>query len=179
LVPSTAKLQNLYVRRKSLYTLKIHIKEISFFCWFVSSLTVKETTAYLVPYLILLLSPLCPFLIIDLTPVFSGVRVTRSLVLCVCFEDRCLSFFFWPLCCLSFFYLRILITSLWYLQTLLDSKITFYSGVKQYSVLHFVLPVVKGVMKISISMHWYYVHYRQSLCKKFQQRTCDPTLILY
>ena len=26
------------------------------------------------------------------TPSFSGVRVTRSLVLCVCFVDRCLSF---------------------------------------------------------------------------------------
>ena len=25
-------------------------------------------------------------------PVFSGVRVTRSLVLCICFVDRCLSF---------------------------------------------------------------------------------------
>ena len=25
-------------------------------------------------------------------PVFSGVRVARSLVLCVCFVDRCLSF---------------------------------------------------------------------------------------
>ena len=25
-------------------------------------------------------------------PVFSGVRVTRSLVLCVCFVNRCLSF---------------------------------------------------------------------------------------
>jgi hypothetical protein len=25
-------------------------------------------------------------------PVFSGVRATRSLVLCVCFVDRCLSF---------------------------------------------------------------------------------------
>ena len=42
-------------------------------------------------------------------PVFSGVCVTRSLVLCVCFVDRCLSFFFWPLCCFSFD-LRILIT---------------------------------------------------------------------
>ena len=31
-------------------------------------------------------------------PVFSGVRVTRSLVLCVCFVDRCLSFSLWPLC---------------------------------------------------------------------------------
>ena len=28
----------------------------------------------------------------ELTPFFSGVRVTRSLVLCVCFVDRCLSF---------------------------------------------------------------------------------------
>ena len=25
-------------------------------------------------------------------PVYSGVRVTRSLVLCVCFVDRCLSY---------------------------------------------------------------------------------------
>ena len=47
-------------------------------------------------------------------PVFSGVRVARSLVLCVCFVDRCLSFcifFFWTLCCLSFDIL-ILITPL-------------------------------------------------------------------
>ena len=29
---------------------------------------------------------------LSLSPVFSGVRVTRSLVLCVCFVDRCLSF---------------------------------------------------------------------------------------
>jgi hypothetical protein len=48
-------------------------------------------------------------------PVFSGVRVTRSLVLYVCFVDRCLSFctfFFWPLCCLFFFDIRILIAPL-------------------------------------------------------------------
>jgi hypothetical protein len=43
-------------------------------------------------------------------PVFSGVCVTRSLVLCVCFVDHCLSFCpFLPLCCLSFD-LRIRIT---------------------------------------------------------------------
>jgi hypothetical protein len=29
---------------------------------------------------------------LSLSPVFSGVRVTRSLVLCVCFVDRYLSF---------------------------------------------------------------------------------------
>ena len=28
----------------------------------------------------------------ELTPVFIGVRITRSLVLYVCFVDRCLSF---------------------------------------------------------------------------------------
>jgi hypothetical protein len=47
---------------------------------------------------------------------FSEVRVTRSLVLCVCFVDRCLFvcpfLFFWPLCCVSYFDLRILITPL-------------------------------------------------------------------
>ena len=57
-------------------------------------------------------------------PVFiSGVRVTRSLVLCVCFVYRFLSFFVWPLCYLSFFNLRIPITA-WVLQALLKlSKI--------------------------------------------------------
>ena len=29
-------------------------------------------------------------------PVFSGVRLTRSLVFCVCFVDRCLSFCTFP-----------------------------------------------------------------------------------
>jgi hypothetical protein len=51
----------------------------------------------------------------EINPGFSEVRVARSLVLCVCFGDHCLSFchfFFWPLCCLSFFDIRLLITSL-------------------------------------------------------------------
>ena len=75
-------------------------------------------------------------------PVFS---VTRSLVLCVCFVDRCLSFYtfsfghcvvcsssiyrfwlppfgiFWPLCCLFLFDIQILITSLWYLLAIVLS----------------------------------------------------------
>ena len=54
----------------------------------------------------------------------SGVRVTRSFGVCVCFVDRCLSFFLsfllWPLCCLSFFDLRYgFWLPLWYLQTIL------------------------------------------------------------
>jgi hypothetical protein len=48
-------------------------------------------------------------------PVFSGVRVIRSIVFCVMFCRTLfilLSFFCWPLCCLSVFELRILITPL-------------------------------------------------------------------
>ena len=48
-------------------------------------------------------------------PVFNGVRVTRSLVLCVWFCRSlfvCLYFFCWPLYCLFFFDIRILITPL-------------------------------------------------------------------
>ena len=44
-----------------------------------------------------------------------GVRITRSLVVCVCLVGRCLSFYiscFWSLCCLFFFNLRILIIPL-------------------------------------------------------------------
>ena len=53
-------------------------------------------------------------------PVFSGVRVTRSLVLRVCFVDRCLSF-----CTFSFDHCVVFSSliygfclPLWYLQTL-------------------------------------------------------------
>jgi hypothetical protein len=58
--------------------------------------------------------------------------VTGSLVLCVCFVDRCLSFctfFFWSLCCMFFFDLRILITSLWYNKV--NNKITAHRAIFQ------------------------------------------------
>ena len=48
-------------------------------------------------------------------PVSDEVRVTRFLVLCVCFVDRCSSFctfVLWPLFCLFFFDIRILIAPL-------------------------------------------------------------------
>jgi hypothetical protein len=38
----------------------------------------------------------------EFTPGFNGVRVTRSVVLCVCFVDRCLSFcIFSPIHCVG------------------------------------------------------------------------------
>jgi hypothetical protein len=53
-------------------------------------------------------------------PGFSGVRITRSLVLCVCFVDRCLSFctFFghYVFCSFSIYGFWL---PLWYLETLL------------------------------------------------------------
>jgi hypothetical protein len=54
-------------------------------------------------------------------PVFSGVRVTRSLVLCVYFVDRCLSFctFFFGHCVVCFSSIYRFWLPLWYLQTLL------------------------------------------------------------
>ena len=59
-------------------------------------------------------------------PVFSGVRFTRSLVLYVCFVNRCLSF-----CTFSFGHCVVCSSSiygfwlpLWYLQTLFKYKYT-------------------------------------------------------
>ena len=61
--------------------------------------------------------------LLSLPPGFSGVRVTRSLALCVCFVDRCES-----LCSFSFDHCVVCPSSiyglwlpLWYLQTLLTS----------------------------------------------------------
>jgi hypothetical protein len=60
----------------------------------------------------------------EFTPVFSGVRITRYLVLSECFADRCLSFcpFSFDHCvvCSSSIYVFWLL--LWYLQTLLLAK---------------------------------------------------------
>jgi hypothetical protein len=67
-------------------------------------------------------------------PAFSEVRVTRSLVLCVCFVDRCLFF-----CTFSFGHYCVVCSStygfslpLWYLQTLLNNMLVvshfFYQG---------------------------------------------------
>ena len=68
--------------------------------------------------------------------VFSGVRVTRSFALYVCFVDRCLSFntfFFWAWFCLFLFNIRILITPLFF-------KLVFgyfFFSVEQYSSVEF------------------------------------------
>jgi hypothetical protein len=73
-------------------------------------------------------------------PVFSGVRVTRSLVLCLCFEDRrlffCL-FSFWPLCCLSFD-IWILITSLVSSNSSYKTELSFFFSFSFNNVISFI-----------------------------------------
>jgi hypothetical protein len=60
------------------------------------------------------------------SPVFSAVHVIRSLVLCVCFVDRCLPFCHFSFChcvvCPSIYGFWLL---LWYLQTLLFENSIF------------------------------------------------------
>ena len=57
----------------------------------------------------------------EFTPGFSGIRVTRSLAVCVSYEDRCLSFcpFFFCYCVVCSSPIYELWLHLWYLQTLL------------------------------------------------------------
>jgi hypothetical protein len=101
--------------------------------------------------------------------VFSGVRVTRSLVVCVCFADRCLSFctfFFWSLCCLFFFDIRILVASLWYLQTLLIE----YIKIKLIKLPKF----TKRIFCQFSQYYWGTLHY----CLFFSKKTDDETTIL-
>jgi hypothetical protein len=59
-------------------------------------------------------------------PDFSGVPVTRSLVLWVCFVDRCLYFFPVDHCVFCTFSIYGFWKPLWYLQTLLMTLYTVY-----------------------------------------------------
>ena len=64
------------------------------------------------------------------SPVFSGVRVARSIVFNVVFVDPCLSlcpFLYWPLYCLSVFELRLLDTSLAYLILFYLSQLLIFN----------------------------------------------------
>jgi hypothetical protein len=89
---------------------------------------------------------------LELTYGFSGVRVTRSLVLCVCFVDSCVFPFFWPLCYLSFD-LRILIIPLARKGKYLKCNFSVISLViysnpvhdDVYSTQHYVIKFANGV----------------------------------
>ena len=104
-------------------------------------------------------------------PIFSGVRVTRSLVLYVRFVALCLSF--WPLCCLFFFDLRILITPMAssnssYHIVLNMYKCIFLQGKKNkfdwINVLH--------KRSFISDVHTLHIHIDQKYCS-----TCDKNLL--
>ena len=81
------------------------------YSWLITSFVTRVTrrVSLVEQELLALLEPLSSH------PVFNGVRITRSLVLCGMFCRPLfvlLLFFSWPLCCLSFFDLWILITPL-------------------------------------------------------------------
>jgi hypothetical protein len=61
-------------------------------------------------------------------PIFSGVCVTQSLVLCVCFVDQCLSFctFSFGHCVVCSSLIYVFWLPLWYLQTLLKYNFIFF-----------------------------------------------------
>jgi hypothetical protein len=76
-------------------------------------------------------------------PVCNGVRVTRSLVLCVYFVDRCLSF-----CTFSFGHCVVCSSSicrfwlpLWYLRTLLRISVSYLSRIHWPHPLIYIIPV--------------------------------------
>jgi len=63
-------------------------------------------------------------------PVFNGVRITRSLVLCVCFGDRCLSF-----CTFSFGHCAVCSSSIYgfWLPLLVSSNSSLNLDLKYFS----------------------------------------------
>jgi hypothetical protein len=75
----------------------------------------------------------------EFTPAFSWVRVTRSLVLCVCFVDRCFSFspYSFGLCVVCYSSIYGFWLPLWYLQTLLSTLLGSFlqDGSKLYLLL--------------------------------------------
>ena len=86
-------------------------------------------------------------------PVWSGVRVTRSLILCVCFVDHCLSFFFWPLCFLIYwFWLPLL-----YLQTLLKSRYIESYFYETY------VSLLLGQIRLFYNRQWYFLLYSNAI----------------
>jgi hypothetical protein len=98
-------------------------------------------------------------------PVLSGVRVTRSLVLFVCFVDRCLSFFLWPLCCLFFFDLRILITPLVYFKLFVMIRVIVWRIQDVYKQ-HVPSPLSCTRYGMVIS-RWRIVHRQKGRCEDF------------
>ena len=99
--------------------------------------------------------------------VFSGVRVTRSLVLCVCFVDRCLSIctFSFGRCVICSSSIYIFWLPLWYLQTLPINSYHYINSRHNYTKIVvcpfvlFLLAIVLSVCSSSIYGIWLLLWY--------------------
>ena len=102
---------------------------------------------------------------------FSGVRVVRSLRLCVMFLYRCLSF--WPLCCLSF-----------ELQLLITLLVSFGRCVVCPSSYSFLLPfwyllaVVMSVLRVTASYYPFGIFW-PLYCLSFELRLLITLLVSF
>jgi hypothetical protein len=103
-------------------------------------------------------------------PVFSGVCVTRSLALCVCLVDRCLSF-----CPFSLGHCVVWSSSiygfglpLWYLQTLLNilvfNEIIFWGCWMQNKICYNWIMNQYCLFFPKLIFYFYYQEYRISVC---------------
>ena len=111
------------------------------------------------------------------TPVFSGVCVTRSLVLHDCMFCRSLFvllyFFFWPLCCLFFFDIWILIAPLVssnssYYEWLTNPQIQYiYTYLKAWSAPYLFFSVYSINLRLDCT---------QSFRMHFESRGDEPVL---
>ena len=94
---------------------------------------------------------------------YSEVRVTRSLVLCVCFVDCCLSFctFSFGHCVVCSSTIYIFWLSLWYFQTFLKTNSTIYdtpTGTAETMLASFVYMIHRLVQQKQCWLHlsiWY------------------------
>ena len=99
--------------------------------------------------------------------VFSGVRVTRSLVLCVCFVDRYLSIctFSFGRCVICSSSIYIFWLPLWYLQTLPINSYHYINSTHNYTKIVvcpfvlFLLAIVLSVCSSSIYGIWLLLWY--------------------
>jgi hypothetical protein len=107
-------------------------------------------------------------------PVFSGVHGTRSLVLYVCFVDRCLSF-----CTFSFGHCVVCSSSiygfwlpLWYLQTLLRGISSMYGKILLFCFRHYISNTIW-------IMVWRMFIYRIKMYMLWRIKCCIKILPIY
>jgi hypothetical protein len=106
-------------------------------------------------------------------PVFNGVRVTRSLVLCVCFVDRCLSF-----CPFSFSLCVVCPPSIYGFSC--SVRIGSCCSGKAYSIQHYVIKFVSDLRQVGgfqRALRFPPPRYNWNIVKHHQTNQCNCSLM--